>query len=243
MKRVGTELLDELRARIFLFVGVRRPGVPRLHRRRLVCTVAAATSTWPCSGMVVFGNPHSVNPTSTVMTELVARARARESAELLQRASPEEYGAYLHRKRDRRAATSSANPIRSDPSDRFLLTVDNHNSVNGIREFALVRGAETTLRPGRCAAICASKNRSWCYREIATARDKAASRPQPVRLSRRNPTSRACSTHSSGSSLLTKHGWDVLAGRGSLQSRSNRLDLSARAIPTSSVLSFYKMFG
>ena len=46
--------------------------------------------------------------------------------------------------------------------DRFLLTFDNHNSVNGIREFARARGAETTYVPsvapelrveeGRCAA-------------------------------------------------------------------------------------------
>ena len=31
--------------------------------------------------------------------------------------------------------------------DRFLLTFDNHNSVNGIREFARARGAETTYVP------------------------------------------------------------------------------------------------
>ena len=33
------------------------------------------------------------------------------------------------------------------PGDRFLLTFDNHNSVNGIREFARARGAETTYVP------------------------------------------------------------------------------------------------
>jgi molybdenum cofactor sulfurtransferase len=31
--------------------------------------------------------------------------------------------------------------------DRFLLTFDNHNLVNGIREFARARGAETTYLP------------------------------------------------------------------------------------------------
>jgi Aminotransferase class-V len=36
----------------------------------------------------------------------------------------------------------AAYPFR--PGDRFLLTFDNHNSVNGIREFACARGAETT---------------------------------------------------------------------------------------------------
>ena len=30
-----------------------------------------------------------------------------------------------------------------EPGDHFLLTFDNHNSVNGIREFARSRGAKT----------------------------------------------------------------------------------------------------
>ena len=38
-----------------------------------------------------------------------------------------------------------AYPFRE--GDRFLLTFDNHNSVNGIREFARTRGAETTYVP------------------------------------------------------------------------------------------------
>src|SRR5512140_2543191 len=33
------------------------------------------------------------------------------------------------------------------PKGRYLLTFDNHNSVNGIREFAHVRGAEVTYIP------------------------------------------------------------------------------------------------
>ena len=33
------------------------------------------------------------------------------------------------------------------PGDRFLLTFDNHNSVNGIREFARAAGATATYIP------------------------------------------------------------------------------------------------
>ena len=33
------------------------------------------------------------------------------------------------------------------PGSRFLLTFDNHNSVNGIREFALAKGATVTYAP------------------------------------------------------------------------------------------------
>ena len=37
--------------------------------------------------------------------------------------------------------------MRLCAGDRFLLTFDNYNSVNGIREFARARGAETTYVP------------------------------------------------------------------------------------------------
>ena len=52
----------------------------------------------------------------------------------------------LHPERHRRAAARRRGyPFA--PGDRFLLTFDNHNSVNGIREFARARGAETTYVP------------------------------------------------------------------------------------------------
>ena len=34
-----------------------------------------------------------------------------------------------------------------EPGSRYLLTFDNHNSVNGIREFAHAKGAEVTYIP------------------------------------------------------------------------------------------------
>jgi selenocysteine lyase/cysteine desulfurase len=39
------------------------------------------------------------------------------------------------------------------PGDRFLLTFDNHNSVNGIREFARARGTETTYVPSETSDL------------------------------------------------------------------------------------------
>jgi Aminotransferase class-V len=92
----------------------------------------------------VFGNPHSVNPTSVAMTELVERARA--AALELFRASPEEYVAiFTPNATGALRLVGEAYPFR--PGDRFLLSFDNHNSVNGIREFARARGAETTYVP------------------------------------------------------------------------------------------------
>ena len=94
---------------------VRRPAPHRVRaaRRR----PATSTSTTPGAGMYaesqlaehlellrrsVFGNPHSVNPTSTAMTELVERARA--AVLEFFGAAPEEYVADLHAERHGRAA-------------------------------------------------------------------------------------------------------------------------------------------
>jgi molybdenum cofactor sulfurtransferase len=81
----------------------------------------------------VFGNPHSINPTSAASSELVERAR---SVVLdFFSASPQEYVAiFTPNATGALRLVGEAYPFRS--GDRFLLTVDNHNSVNGIREFA-----------------------------------------------------------------------------------------------------------
>ena len=92
----------------------------------------------------VFGNPHSINPTSAASTELVERARA--SVLEFFNASPEEYVAiFTPNATGALRLVGEAYPFH--PGDRFLLTFDNHNSVNGIREFARARGAETTYVP------------------------------------------------------------------------------------------------
>jgi molybdenum cofactor sulfurtransferase len=92
----------------------------------------------------VFGNPHSLNPTSAAMTELVERARA--GALDFFRASSDEYVAiFTPNATGALRLVGEAYPFRR--GDRFLLSFDNHNSVNGIREVARARGAETSYIP------------------------------------------------------------------------------------------------
>ncbi|HMB81083.1 MAG TPA: aminotransferase class V-fold PLP-dependent enzyme, partial [Vicinamibacterales bacterium] len=99
----------------------------------------------------VFGNPHSLNPTSAAMTELVERSRA--AVLDFFRASPDEYVAiFTSNATGALRLVGEAYPFR--PGDRFLLTFDNHNSVNGIREFARARGAETTYVPSEPRDLC-----------------------------------------------------------------------------------------
>ncbi|MEJ2086083.1 MAG: aminotransferase class V-fold PLP-dependent enzyme, partial [Acidobacteriota bacterium] len=92
----------------------------------------------------VFGNPHSTNPTSQRTTELIENTR-RRVLEFFN-ASADEYGVIF---------TSNASTALKlvgesypfEPGDRLLLTFDNHNSVNGIREFDRARGAKTSYIP------------------------------------------------------------------------------------------------
>ncbi len=89
----------------------------------------------------VLGNPHSTNVASEAAMLWVDRARA-YVLEFFN-ASPEEYVAIFTSN-----ATAAIKLVGESfpfgPGDRYLLTFDNHNSVNGIREFARSKGATTT---------------------------------------------------------------------------------------------------
>lgn len=92
----------------------------------------------------VYGNPHSFNPTSLAATHLVEQTR--ETIHEYFHADPDEY---------RIIFTSNASGAlklvgESYPFEdhgQYLLTFDNHNSVNGIREFARLHGAPVTYVP------------------------------------------------------------------------------------------------
>ncbi len=95
-----------------------------------------------CKG--VFGNPHSRNPTSRASTELVDRAR-RRVLEFFD-ADPAEYEAiFTLNASGALKLVGEAYPF--GPGSSFRLAADNHNSVNGIREFASARGADVRYLP------------------------------------------------------------------------------------------------
>ncbi len=92
----------------------------------------------------VLGNPHSNNPTSLAASALVERTRAAvceffhvPSDEYLCVFTPNATGAL-------RLVGES---YRFEPGGTFALSFDNHNSVNGIREFARRRGAAVAYVP------------------------------------------------------------------------------------------------
>ena len=91
----------------------------------------------------LLGNPHSASPASSDATRLVERSRR---AVLDWFNAGDDYTAIFTLN-----ATGALKHVgESYPfsaGDRLLLTVDNHNSVNGIREFAVARGALVSYAP------------------------------------------------------------------------------------------------
>ncbi|PDV98568.1 aminotransferase class V-fold PLP-dependent enzyme [Candidatus Chloroploca asiatica] len=180
----------------------------------------------------VFGNPHSVNPTSMAATRLVDQARAYVYDFF--RASPEEYTAiFTPNASGALKLVGEAYPFC--PGGRYLLTFDNHNSVNGIREFAQAKGAEVTYLPVVPPDLRISQER------LDALLDRAD-------LAYANLFAFPAQSNFSGVQHpldLIEHahakGWDVFLDAAAF-TPTNRLDLS-RWKPDFVSLSFYKIFG
>jgi molybdenum cofactor sulfurtransferase len=183
-------------------------------------------------GANVFGNPHSNNPTSQAMTDLVERARAYVLEYF--HASPDEYLAiFTPNASGALRLVGEAYPFA--PGGRYLLTFDNHNSVNGIREFARARGAAITYVP-----VTRPELRG----------DRAVLEAEWSRPAEGAPRLFAYPAQSNFSGVqhplawieeAQAAGWDVLLDAAAFVP-TNRLDLS-RWKPDLVALSFYKMFG
>jgi len=92
----------------------------------------------------VYGNPHSTNPTSALTTRLVENAR--NSVLEFFNASPHEYAViFTQNATGALKLVGESYPFKR--GSRFLLPFDNHNSVNGIREFARTAGATIIYTP------------------------------------------------------------------------------------------------
>ena len=91
----------------------------------------------------VFGNPHSASPSSTAMTDAVERARDKVLDYF--NGAGDYTAVFTLNASGALKLVGESYPF--EPGGRLLLTVDNHNSVNGIREFARARGAEVDYTP------------------------------------------------------------------------------------------------
>ncbi|MCB0009324.1 MAG: aminotransferase class V-fold PLP-dependent enzyme, partial [Anaerolineales bacterium] len=180
----------------------------------------------------VYGNPHSSNPTSMAATKLVDQAR--DYVRHYFNADPAEYAViFTANASGALKLLGESYPFEQD--GQYLLTFDNHNSVNGIREYAVHHNArvqyapislpdlglnEATMRalltapatgPNRLFAFPAQSNFSGVQHDLAWV------------------------------NFAREQGWDVLLDCAAYVP-TNRLDL-AELKPDFVPLSFYKMFG
>lgn len=180
----------------------------------------------------VYGNPHSQNLTSLAATELVERARARVLAFF--RADPEEYVAiFTANATGALRLVGEAYPFQ--PGDTYLLSADNHNSVNGIREFARRLGARIEYVPisGPDLRIRSTDVRAALDRRPERGHHLFAFPAQSNFTGVQHPLSWIDDAHA--------RGWDVLLDAASF-APTNALDLR-RWHPDFVDLSFYKMIG
>ncbi len=92
----------------------------------------------------VLGNPHSDNPTSRPMTQMVDEAR--DAVLRFCSADPDDYEC-IFTPNASGAIRLVAEAFPFAPQRPLVLTSDNHNSVNGIREHARRNGAPVTYVP------------------------------------------------------------------------------------------------
>ncbi len=180
----------------------------------------------------IFGNPHSNNPTSLASTRLVEQAR-RAVFDFFN-ASPDEYVViFTSNASGALKLVGEAYPFA--PGGRYLPAFDNHNSVNGIREFARAKGAQVTYLP-----LVLPEMR---LDEAALARELEQTRPGSHNLLAYPAQSNFSGVQHPLEWIERAHalGWDVLLDCAAF-APTNRLDLS-RWKPDFVPLSFYKIFG
>lgn len=180
----------------------------------------------------VLGNPHSQNPTSLWASELAEKTRA----DVLRffNAPAEEYDVVFTSNASG-AIKLVAESYPFDERSCYLMTYDNHNSVNGVREFAARAGARIEYLPVRPDDLRMDGDR------VLTALN------EPRDCSRRLFAYPAQSNFSGVQHPLEwvdaahEAGWDVLLDCAAF-APTNRLDLSA-VRPDFVPISFYKLFG
>ncbi len=180
----------------------------------------------------VFGNPHSVNPTAAAMTEHVERTRRYVLSYF--NARGDDY-ILIFTQNASGALKLIGESFPFAPGSRYLLTFDNHNSVNGIREFARAKGATVAYAPLVTPGLHFDVVRlDVLLGQADPAHDNLFAYPAQSNFSGvKHPLDLVASAQSKG--------WNVLLDAAAFVP-TNRLDLTAIS-PDFVSVSFYKMFG
>ncbi|MGY4922777.1 aminotransferase class V-fold PLP-dependent enzyme [Streptomyces sp. 900105755] len=178
----------------------------------------------------LFGNPHSESPASRASGLLLAEARRAVLRHF--NADPDEYAViFTPNATGALRLVGEAYPFTR--GSRLVMSLDNHNSVNGLREYARARGATTVYVPG--LHLDAGRLRA------------ALSPPGPGRGAGGLLAYPAQSNFTGVQHSLDwidtarSHGYDVLLDAAAF-APTNVLDLS-RHHPDFTAVSWYKVFG
>lgn len=178
----------------------------------------------------VYGNPHSINPTSLLSEKLVTDARQKvleffNAADYYCIFTPNATGA-LH-------IIGECYPF-SEHSE-MLLTADNHNSVNGIREYCRSKGGTVNY----CSLN--SRELNINERELETCLQTATHKQNKLFAFPAQSNVSGVKHSLDWISKAKENGWDVLLDAAAFAPTS-RLDLK-KYQPDFVSISFYKIFG
>lgn len=179
----------------------------------------------------LFGNPHSFNPTSLYATEKVEDTRNYVLKYF--NAGDDYYCVFTQNASGALKIVGESYPFNSN--SHFLLTFDNHNSVNGIRQFAASHGSGYTYIP---------LHHDTLRFDETTLEKNLDAHPDAENKLFAFPAQSNVSGVKHPLSWIKKakeKGWDVLLDAAAFVP-SNRLDLSEYK-PDFVSISFYKIFG
>ncbi|XOV66955.1 MAG: aminotransferase class V-fold PLP-dependent enzyme [Fluviicola sp.] len=176
-----------------------------------------------------FGNPHSTNPTSQFATKKVEEARQKVLNFFNAKGyfcvfTPNASGALK--------IVGECYPF--DTSSKFALLADNHNSVNGIREYAKGYGADFEYVPVQYEDLRISSQLLNQVLDQEVAGNKLFAFPAQSNVS-------GVKHNLNWIETAQQKGWDVLLDAAAY-APTNRLDLS-KVKPDFVSISFYKIFG
>ncbi len=177
-----------------------------------------------------FGNPHSTNPTSKLSTQLVEETREK----VINFFNAQDYHCVFTQN-----ASTALHIVGEcypfDKSGHFLLFSDNHNSVNGIREYCKLKGGSFKYIPVQIADLHVDEN--YLNEELnkhTKCENKLFAFPAQSNVS-------GVKHDLDWIEKAQNKGWDVLLDAAAFVP-TNQLDLQIHQADFVSV-SFYKIFG
>ncbi|WP_051313727.1 aminotransferase class V-fold PLP-dependent enzyme [Sporocytophaga myxococcoides] len=197
-----------------------------LYARKLVTEHAAKLAS------NVYGNPHSSNPTSNRATKVTESARD-YILRYLNTDRNEYVCIFTQNASGALKLLGEAYPFKS--GDHFLLTFDNHNSVNGIREFARKNSATFNYTPIRRSDLRIDREKLLeNLDQHVDGKNKLFAFPAQSNVS-------GVKHDLEWINIAKQKGWDVLLDAAAFVP-SDKLDLS-KYKPDFVSMSFYKIFG